>query len=139
MVDTSAGFEGKTMTALENSDLILLVSIVNLPALRNCQRCLELFEKLGYDQNKIQILINRYMENDEIKAEDVEEVLGRKIFWKVPNNYFTMMSAINKGVPVADINPDSNVSRSYKELALIVSDSIYKRNLNYRKTHLSDN
>ena len=48
------------------------------------------------------------------------------------------MSAINKGVPVADINPDSNVSRSYKELALIVSDSIYKRNLNYRKTHLSD-
>ena len=138
VVDTSAGFEGKTMTALENSDLILLVSIVNLPALRNCQRCLELFEKLGYDQNKIQILINRYMENDEIKAEDVEEVLGRKIFWKVPNNYFTMMSAINKGVPVADINPDSNVSRSYKELALIVSDSIYKRNLNYRKTHLSD-
>lgn len=129
VVDTSAGFDSRAMTALENSDLVLLVTIVNLPALRNCQRCLELFEKSGFDKNKIQILINRYMENDEIKAEDVEEVLGRKIFWKVPNNYFTMMSAINKGVPVADINQDSNVARSYRELALMVSDSIYKQNM----------
>lgn len=129
VVDTCAGFEGKTMTALENSDLIFLVTIVNLPALRNCQRCLELFEKLGFDKSKTQILINRYMENDEIKADDVEEVLGRKIFWKIPNNYFTMMSAINKGVPVSEINSDSNVARSYKELALMVSDSIYKQNM----------
>lgn len=128
VVDTSAGFDLRAMTALENSDLVLLVTIVNLPALRNCQRCLELFEKSGFDKNKIQILVNRYMENDEIKAEDVEEVLGRKIFWKVPNNYFTMMSAINKGVPVSEINSDSNVARSYRELALTVSDSIYKQN-----------
>lgn len=127
-MDTSAGFDLRAMTALENSDLVLLVTIVNLPALRNCQRCLELFEKSGFDKNKIQILVNRYMENDEIKAEDVEEVLGRKIFWKVPNNYFTMMSAINKGVPVSEINSDSNVARSYRELALTVSDSIYKQN-----------
>ena len=138
VVDTSAGFEAKTMTALENSDLTLLVCIANLPALRNCQRCLELFEKLGYEQNKIQILINRYMENDEIKAADIEEVLGKKIFWKIPNNYFTLMSAINKGVPVADINPDSNVAKSYKELALIVSDSIYKQNLSFGSSRFDE-
>ena len=117
------------MKALEFSDLIFLVTTANLPALRSSQRCLELFNKLGFDNSKIQILINRYMENDEIKKEDVEEVLGKKIFWKVPNNYFTMMSAINKGVPVAEINQDSNVARSYKDLALMVSDSVYKQNL----------
>ena len=69
------------------------------------------------------------MENDEIKAEDVEEVLGRKIYWKIPNNYFSMMSAINKGVPVSEINPDSNVAVSYKNLALMVSDSVYRQKL----------
>lgn len=127
IVDTSGGFDNKAMTALENSDLIFLVTIVNLPAIRNCQRCLELFEKLGFDDNRIQVLINRYMENDEIKAEDVEEVLGRDIYWKIPNNYFTMMSAINKGVPVSYINPDSNVALSYKNLALMVSDSVYRQ------------
>ena len=129
VVDTSAGFDRKSITALENSDMIFLVNIVNLPAIRNCQRCLELFDKLGLDEEKIQILINRHMENDEIKAEDVEEAVGRKIYWKIPNNYFTMMSAINKGVPVSNINPDANVTLSYKNLALMVSDSIYRQNL----------
>lgn len=128
VVDTSAGFDSKAINALENSDLIFLVTIVNLPALRNCQRCMELFDKLGLEENKIQILINRYMENDEISAEDVEEVLGKNIYWKIPNNYFTMMSAINKGVPVSAVNPDSNVALSYKQLALMVSDSIYRQN-----------
>ena len=81
---------------------------------------MELFDKLGIDKSKVQVLINRYMENDEISAEDVEEVLGKDIYWKIPNNYFTMMSAINKGVPVSSVNPDSNVALSYKNLALLV-------------------
>ena len=117
------------MATVQNSDLIFLVTIVNLPALRNCQRCMELFDKLGIEPDKVQILINRYMENDEISADDVEEVLGKNIYWKIPNNYFTMMSAINKGVPVSYVNPDSNGALSYKNLALMVSDSIYRQNL----------
>lgn len=126
VVDTGANFDGKTITALDNSDLILLVTIVNLPAIRNCQRCLDLFERLGYEKEKIKIVLNRYMENDEIKVEDVEDVLEQKIYWKIPNNYFTIMSAINKGVPVSKAGPDSNVTQSYKELAAMLSDNIYK-------------
>lgn len=127
VVDTSANFDGKTITALDNSDLILLISIVNLPAVRNSQRCLDLFERLGYEKEKTKIIINRYMENDEIKIEDVEDVLGKKIYWKIPNNYFTIMSAINKGIPVGAVNPESNVSQSYRELAALLSDNIYKQ------------
>src|SRR5574344_283420 len=41
VVDTGANFDGKTITALDNSDLILLITIVNLPAIRNSQRCLD--------------------------------------------------------------------------------------------------
>ena len=133
VVDTSAGFEKNAMVALENSDLIFLTSIINLPSVRNCQRCLELFDKLGFGDEKVQILVNRYMENDEIKAEDVEEVLGKKLYWKIPNNYFTMMSAINKGVPVSNINSDSNVALSYRNLAMMVSDSIYRQKLNKKR------
>lgn len=126
VVDTSANFDGKTITALDQSDLILLITIVNLPAIRNCQRCLDLFERLGYEGDKTKIVLNRYMENEEIKVEDVEEVLGKKVYWKIPNNYFTIMSAINKGIPVGLVNPDSNISQSYKELAALLSDNIYK-------------
>lgn len=129
VVDTGSNFDGKTITALDNSDLILLITIVNLPAVRNCQRCLDLFERLGYEKEKTKIILNRFMENDEIKSEDVEDVLGRKIYWKIPNNYFTIMSAINKGIPVGVINSESNISHSYRELAAMLSDNIYKQDL----------
>src|SRR5574344_2160085 len=127
VVDTGANFDGKTITALDNSDLILLITIVNLPAIRNSQRCLDLFERLGYEKEKTKIVLNRYMENDEIKVEDVEDVLGQEVYWKIPNNYFTIMSAINKGIPVGVINPESNISQSYRELAALLSDNIYKQ------------
>lgn len=129
VVDTDNTFDGKTITALDNSDMIFLVSIVNLPALRNCQRCLDLFAKLGYDDEKVKIIINRYMENDEIKADDVEKLLAKEIYWKIPNNYFSLMAAINKGVPVSELNPASNVSQSYRELAIHVADTIHRQKL----------
>src|SRR5574344_2241099 len=127
VIDTGANFDGKTITALDNSALILLITIVNLPAIRNCQRCLELFDRLGYEKDKTKIVLNRYMENDEIKVEEVEDVLGQKVYWKIPNNYFTIMSAINKGIPVSLVNPESNVSQSYRELAALLSDNVYKQ------------
>lgn len=129
IVDAEASFEGKNIAALDNSDLVLLVSVANLPALRNTQRCLELFEKLGYDKEKVKIIINRYMENDEIKEADIEKVLSKKIYWKIPNNYFAIMTAINKGIPVSEINNSTNIARSYKDLAQYISDNLYKQNM----------
>ncbi len=129
IVDTSGGFDKKALRALELSDLVFLVTTVNLPAVRNCQRCLEMFDNMGFEREKIQIIINRHMENDEITTEDIKEAIGKNIYWKIPNNYFTMMSAINKGVPVSEINPDSNVALSYKNLALLISDNIYYKRI----------
>ncbi len=126
IVDTDTTLDAKTITTLDYSDMIFLVTIVNLPALRNCQRCLGLFEKLGYDENKAQIIINRYMENDEITLSDVETLLKKKIYWKIPNNYFALMASINKGVLVSEDNPSSNVAASYKELAINVADTVFR-------------
>ncbi len=123
IIDTTASFDGKTITALDNSDLVLLISIINLPSVRNCQRCFDLFKRLGYTKDKIKIIINRYMENDEIKVEDVEEVLGHPVYFKIPNNYFTIINSINKGLPVCEINPHSNIAKSFKELAALLSDN----------------
>lgn len=129
IVDAEASFDGKNIAALDNSNLIMLVTVANLPALRNTQRCLELFEKLGYDKEKIKIVVNRYMENDEIKEVDIEKVLSKDIYWKIPNNYFAIMSAINKGIPVSDVNDTTNVSQSYKKLAQQISDNLYRQNM----------
>lgn len=131
VIDTTSSFDSKTITALDNSDLILLVSIINLPSIRNCQRCFDLFKKLGYSKDKIKLVINRYMEADDIKIEDVEEVLDHKVFYKIPNNYYTIINSINKGVPVSDAAPNSNICKAFKQLAAMLSDSYsYNKNGN---------
>ncbi len=139
IVDAEPSFDGKNIAALDCSDLILLVTVANLPALRNTQRCLELFEKLGYDKDKTQIVVNRYMENDEIKKDDIEKVLSKDVYWKIPNNYFAIMSAINKGIPVSDINDTTNVAQSYKGLAQYISDNLYKQNMAERFENILNN
>ncbi|MBR1424226.1 AAA family ATPase [bacterium] len=129
IVDTEASFDGKNIATFDNSDMILLVTVANLPVLRNTQRCLELFGKLGYDRNKTKIILNRYIENDEIKSEDVQQVLNRNIYKKIPNNYFTMMAAINKGVPITIFDEQCDISTSYKELAQKICDNFYKQTM----------
>lgn len=129
IIDTSTGFGNKIMKVLEMSDLIFFMTTVSLPALRNCQKCLEMLEETGIGKDKAEIIINRYMETDDVKIEDVETLLRKKIYWKIPNNYFIMMEAINKGVPISYINSSSNVAKSYRNLALFVENNIYRKNL----------
>ena len=122
IIDVSTSIDAKSIKALDISDVILLIAIVNLPAIRNLQRCKNLFEKLGYSAEKIKLVLNRYMENEEIKTSDIEDVVKQKVYWKIPNNYLTMMSAVNKGEPVSRINPDSNIAVNYKEFASKLCD-----------------
>ena len=130
VIDIGTNIDSKTITALDFSDLVLLIAIVNLPAIRSTQRCMELFDKLGYNADKIKLVLNRYMENEDIKTSDIEEVVKQKVYWKIPNNYLIMMSAINKGVPVNEINPDSNVAVNYKEFTSKISDYLITQKLN---------
>lgn len=124
IIDTSSNFDGKTISALDCSDSILLASIVNLPSIRNVQRCLDLFQRLEYTKDKIKIIVNRYMDDDEIKIEDVEDVLNHNVFWKIPNSYFTIISAINKGLPINAIDDNSVLANNYKDLAALLSNNI---------------
>ena len=125
IIDMGANIDKLNMTILDNSDIILLTTVINLPLIRNCQRCLDLFESLKYTSSKIKIIVNRYLENDEITVDDVEKTLNKSVYWKVPNNYFTVMSSINKGIPVSEINEHSNVTESFVGLASKITDELF--------------
>ena len=129
IIDVGTNIDAKTTTALDMSDVILLTAIVNLPAVRNIQRCINLFKKLNYPQEKIKLVLNRYMENEEIKTSDIEEAVHGKVFWKIPNNYLTMMSAINKGVPVSAVSPDANISVNFRDFASKITDYLITQNI----------
>ena len=127
VIDMSSNIDPNSLKILDESDWILFTTIVNIPAIRNCQRCLNLFRSRRYPEGKVKIVINRYMENDDIKVEDIENTLGEKIYWKIPNNYFTIMDAVNKGVSIAEVNQNSNVGNNFREFATKVSDEIIEQ------------
>jgi pilus assembly protein CpaE len=129
VVDMGTNVDKLNMTILEHSDMILLTTIVNLPLIRNCQRCLDLFDNLEFPKDKTKIVINRYLENDEITIEDVEKTLDKKIYWKLPNNYLTIMSSINKGVPVSEVNENSNITESFTGLASKITEDLFEADL----------
>ena len=129
IIDIGTSIDAKTIAAMDISDLILLVAIVNLPAIRNMQRCMNLFERLNYPSDKIKLVLNRYMENEDIKTSDIEDVVKQKVYWKIPNNYLTMMSAVNKGVPVNAVNPDSHIAVNYKDFASKLCDYLITQKL----------
>lgn len=117
IIDTTTSFDSKTLTALDLADHILLVTMVNLPSIRSSQRLLNLFERLGYDSQKIKLLVNRYMPGEEITVEDVEETLEHPIFWKIPNNYPVVMAAINRGIPISMVENSRPMEKNFQDLA----------------------
>ena len=112
---------------MDSSDIILFTTIVNIPAIRNAQRCLNLFRSRRYPKDKVKVIVNRFMDNDEINIEDIENTLGEKVYWKIPNNYFTIMEAINKGVSISEINQTSNIGTNFRDFASKISDDIIEQ------------
>ena len=127
VVDMSSNIDENSLKILDLSDLVLFTTIVNVPAIRNAQRCLTLFNSRRYPKDKVKIIVNRYIESDDIKIEDIENTLGEKIYWRIPNNYFTIMEAINKGICVSEINSNSNIANNFRDLAAKISDDIIEK------------
>jgi pilus assembly protein CpaE len=57
------------------------------------------------------------MKKSDITIKDAEESLQNKIFWSIPNDYKTTMSAINRGKPIHEISPRADITRNLEELA----------------------
>ena len=129
IVDMSSNIDENSLKILDCSDWIMFTTIVNIPAIRNAQRCLNLFHSRRYAKDKVKIVVNRYMDNDEIKIDDIENTLAQKVYWKIPNNYFTIMEAINKGIAISEVNPSSNISNSFRAFASKVSDDIIEQSV----------
>ena len=117
IVDTRKSFDDRTLMALDLSDMILLVTVLSVPAVRNTQRTLEVFQRLGYSKDKIRLVVNRYLPGAEIKIADVERTLNYPVSYQMPNDFPTAMSSINRGQPISDVAPNSELSISFKQLA----------------------
>ncbi|MBI5102914.1 MAG: AAA family ATPase [Nitrospirae bacterium] len=118
VVDTEAGLNESSTAALEMSDMILLTFVMSLPGIKNMQKYLNYFVRLGIRKDKINLVVNRYLSKGDIKIEDAERILKHTIFTSIPNDHGSAIASLNKGVPLNEFDPKSKLSQAVKELAL---------------------
>ena len=123
IIDTETLLD-RIMTAIEISDMILLVFVMSLPSLTNIQRYLKFFDKQGLGRDRIKLIANRYLKKGDIKTEDAEKALNHPIYWSIPNEYDTAMTCLNRGVPFSTGAPKSELNQTIKELARAIIKDI---------------
>jgi pilus assembly protein CpaE len=118
VIDGGQPLNQMSLKLLATSDTVLLVSVLTLPCLSNTDKLLRSLLTLGYPVDKlIKVVINRYLKNSEIALNDAEDAINKKIFWTIPNDYRTTLSAINQGKPLAQIAQKAAITKNFVELA----------------------
>jgi len=116
VVDTSKSFSATTLATFERADRILLVTVADLPSLRNITRCLPLLKQVvGPAEDRVHLVLNRYQEEDPIGIADIEKTLDMKVYWTIANDYDAVVTSVNSGVPVI-LGGASDYARDLKGL-----------------------
>jgi pilus assembly protein CpaE len=121
VVDTWPSFQEQVITMLDVSDVILTLMTLEITSLKNVRVFMEIAEKLGYSNEKVQLVANRNDSSGGIKASDVEASLGRKIPHTIVSDGRTLVLAVNRGVPFVISHRDSQVSKDIFTLAAKLS------------------
>jgi pilus assembly protein CpaE len=122
VLDPQHTFDSKTLAALDQSDQIVLVLTLDIPAIRSTQRSLEIFDRLGYPRQKIRIVVNRWSKQIDLDLQQVEKFLGEPVIGFVPSEYQTAVTSINLGQPLVLSEPGSKISLEIKRIARVIAD-----------------
>ena len=107
-----------SLKLLAVSDTVLLISVLTLPCLSNIDKLFHSLVTIGYPVDKlIKVVMNRYLKNSEISLQDAENGINKKIFWTIPNDYRTTLTAINQGKALCQIAKKASITKSFKDLA----------------------
>jgi pilus assembly protein CpaE len=117
ILDVSKNLDDLTIKALDRAHNIFLVVQALLPYVRNANRMMTVFRSLGYQQDKVELLVNRFSKSGEIGLDDLRTTLGISRMRTVPNDYKETARAINQGTPLASVSKSSPVVKALDELA----------------------
>jgi pilus assembly protein CpaE len=124
VVDCEHHLSEATLTALDAANRIVLVTQLTVPALRSTQRSLAVCRRLGYEESKLCVVVNRFQSGDVLPVKDAEDLLQAPIFYKLPNDYRLSAESLTQGVPVIVQDPNSRLAKAYGDLARKLSGSV---------------
>lgn len=123
VIDTDHTLNDQAVAALDAADRLLLVTHLDISALRSTQRSLDMFRRLGYPDEKIAVVLNRRADRDRIAIADAERVLNRPVAFTLPNEYEHCSDAITVGQFVQRFAPSSSFSAAMTRMAAGIGTS----------------
>jgi pilus assembly protein CpaE len=110
-----------TETVLLGSNKLYIVSEMTVPCLRHTQRLIQAIYETAGKEVKPNVIINRYEHKGQqngVREADLTEILGDHFVGGVSNNYKLVRQAVDRGVPLQDIDPNANVVNDLKKIIL---------------------
>jgi len=115
VVDASTRLDGATRLVCNLSECVLLVAHTDVASLWSAARVLQYLGESG-GRERVKLVLNRFRKIPGFSESDAESATGAKLLWKIPNQYFAVSSAIDRGIPVLQQN-HSEIARSFTGLA----------------------
>jgi pilus assembly protein CpaE len=124
VIDLPHVLNALSLRALDESETILMVLTDDIAAIYNASQLLDVFKRIGYSQDKVKLVLNRGSSNRGISGKEIVKSINYPVFWMLPNqDYPTVLSSLNQGIPISSYKPHSKVSESFRGLALNLNGS----------------
>jgi pilus assembly protein CpaE len=117
VVDGSTYLSEAMISVIDASDVIVLITSQDIPAIKNARLFLDLLQTLGINRERIVFAMNRYDKRIAITPERVGENLKQDILAVIPLDERVVIPAVNRGVPFMLDNKNQPVSRGVFVLA----------------------
>jgi len=123
VVDTSSRLDGATRLVSNLSEKVLLVSHADVASLWSAGRIAQYLGETG-SRDRFALVLNRYRKILGFNEAETEAAIGAPVLWRIPNQYFAVSSAIDRGVPLMQ-QANSEIARSITGLAhLLTKDDL---------------
>jgi pilus assembly protein CpaE len=116
VVDTPPGFTPEVIAATDSSSHICMVGVLDSLSLKNTKLGLETLDLMGYEADRITLVLNRADSRVGITPDDVYSVMGRKPDVLIPSDR-DIPRAVNEGVPIVLSKEKSDAARAFRSLA----------------------
>jgi pilus assembly protein CpaE len=116
IVDTPPGFTPEVIGSIDSSSQICMVGMLDALSLKNTKLGLETLELMGYDRERIQLVLNRADTRVGITPDDVVRIVGRKPDVLVPSDR-DIPRSVNEGTPIVLAKKRSEAARAFRSLA----------------------
>jgi len=116
IVDTPPGFTPEVIASIDSSSHVCMVGMLDSLSLKNTKLGFETLELMGYDGERMRLVLNRADSRVGITHDDVESIIGRKPDVFVPSDR-DIPRSVNQGTPIVVAKSRSDAAKAFRSLA----------------------